>query len=87
MIRLATGSDGTKYWRPIYIGFIKNNYIRRTLCAFAAPFVFVIAAAANLIALAIYTAKVVVVGVWLFFRLDDKSVFYFEKVFTVCFIS
>lgn len=64
MIRLATGSDGTKYWRPIYIGFIKNNYIRRTLCAFAAPFVFVIAAAANLIALAIYTAKVVVVGVW-----------------------
>lgn len=64
MIRLATGSDGTKYWRPIYIGFIKNNYVRRTLCALAAPFVFVMAASANLSALAIYTLKVVIVGTW-----------------------
>lgn len=54
MIRLATGSDGTKYWRPIYIGFIKNDYVRRTLCMFAAPFVFLMAACSNIVMLLIH---------------------------------
>ena len=80
MIRLATGSDGTRYWRPIYIGFIKNNYVRRTLCAIASPFVYVMAACANIVALLIHTVVTLVVGVYRSLWQPLKSLYTYRNI-------
>lgn len=34
--------DGSRAIRPAYIGFIKNNYLRRTLCIGFSPVTFVV---------------------------------------------
>lgn len=64
MFVLTTTSKGTRAWRPIYIGFIKNNIIRRTLCTLVSPLVLIWTISINLIVLTIWLIGSLIKGVW-----------------------
>ncbi len=80
MIKYATGSDGAKYWRPIYIGFIKNDYLRRTLCVLATPFVFLMASVANAFVLICHVMVILVAGLFRSFWNPLRSLLRFDEI-------
>lgn len=61
MIVIFRNEGGTLSVRPAWIGFIKNNIIRRTLCSLAYPFVLLCAIVLNLL-------QATLVSLALFFR-------------------
>ena len=49
MIVIFKNENGTLTVRPAFIGFIKNDYVRRTLCTIAYPLVILFTLAFNLL--------------------------------------
>lgn len=64
MIVIYKNDKGGFTLRPAYIGFIKNNYVRRILCNLAFPFVLCLTIAINLIQAAFVSVIVIVRAVW-----------------------
>jgi len=63
MIVLYKEDGEEKYTiRPAYIGFIKNNYIRRTLMILFAPILISILIVANIIQLFLYIVATAIFG-------------------------
>lgn len=61
MIKLRKTGTGTAL-TPMYIGYIKNDCVRRFLCVLCSPLILVITISLNLLCLIIELSRVAVVG-------------------------
>lgn len=62
MIVIFKNKNGTFTVRPALIGFIKNNYVRRTLCTIVYPLVILFTLALNLLQSLLVSAFVIIRG-------------------------
>lgn len=64
MIVIFKNEEGTLSVRPAFIGFIKNDIVRRTLCGLFYPFVLLCTIALNLLQAAFVSLVLFVRAVW-----------------------
>ncbi|MBB1291007.1 MULTISPECIES: hypothetical protein [unclassified Pseudoalteromonas] len=62
MIVIFKNKNGTFTVRPAFIGFIKNNYVRRTLCTIVYPLVILFTLALNFLQSLLVSAFVIIRG-------------------------
>ncbi len=65
MFVIFKNNEGGYSVRPAWIGFIKNNYLRRSLCSLFYPFTICLTIAINLIASLLFCATVLTRAVWI----------------------
>lgn len=64
MIVIFKNEQGAYSVRPAFIGFIKNDIVRRTLCTFFYPFVILFTIALNLLLATISSLRLFIQAVW-----------------------
>lgn len=62
MIVIFKNKNGTLSVRPAFIGFIRNDYVRRTLCAIAYPLVILFTLTLNLMQSLFVSAILIIRG-------------------------